>query len=77
MVLQLRRQCLDRRRCANWLRSMLRWPEGMRISMAVQPIDMRRSFHGLCAIIAEALRSNPLSDDLRTYCKRLGSRPLE
>jgi len=49
----------------------------MRISMAVQPIDMRRSFHGLCATIAEALRSNPLSDDLRTYCKRLGSRPLE
>ena len=43
---------------------MLRLPEGARIFMAVEPVDMRRSFDGLCATISEALGSNPLSGDL-------------
>jgi transposase len=38
-------------------------PEGARIFMVVKPVDMRRSFDGLCATITEALGSNPLSDD--------------
>lgn len=43
---------------------MLRLLEGARIFMAVGPVDMRRSFDGLCATITEALGSDPLSGDL-------------
>lgn len=43
---------------------MLKVPEGARIFMAVKPVDMRRSFDGLCTTIVEALGSNPLSGDL-------------
>ena len=34
---------------------MLKLPPDTRIFMAVAPVDMRRSFSGLCAIIAETL----------------------
>ncbi len=43
---------------------MLKIADGTRIFMAVKPVDMRRSFDGLCATIAGALGSNPLSGDL-------------
>jgi transposase len=43
---------------------MLRLTEGTRIFMAVKPVDMRRSFDGLCATITEGLCSNPLSGNL-------------
>jgi len=32
--------------------------------MAVAPVDMRRSFDGLCAAVIEALGGNPLAGDL-------------
>ena len=43
---------------------MLKLPPDTRIFMAVAPVDMRRSFSGLCAIIAETLGSNPIGGDL-------------
>jgi transposase len=43
---------------------MLRLAEGTRIFMAVAPIDMRRSFDGLCAAVMEVLRANPLEGHL-------------
>ncbi len=43
---------------------MLKLPEGARIFMAVKPVDMRRSFDGLCATITEALHGNPMSRDV-------------
>jgi len=43
---------------------MLRLAPGSRIFMAVKPIDMRRSFDGLCATITEALGGDPLSGDV-------------
>jgi transposase len=46
---------------------MLKLPGGTRIFMAVKPVDMRRSFDGLCATITEALGSNPLSGDLYLF----------
>jgi transposase len=46
---------------------MLKLPEPSRIFMAVKPVDMRRSFDGLCATITEALGSNPLSGDLYLF----------
>ncbi len=53
---------------------MLRLPEGTRILMAVKPVDMRRSFDGLCATIAEALGSNLLSGDLYLFGGRRADR---
>ena len=43
---------------------MLKLPLGTRIFMAVAPVDMRRSFSGLCAIISETLGANPIGGDL-------------
>ena len=43
---------------------MLKLPPGTRIVMAVAPVDMRRSFSGLCAIISETLGANPIGGDL-------------
>ena len=43
---------------------MLKLPPDTRIFMAVTPVDMRRSFSGLCAIIAETPGANPLGGDL-------------
>jgi transposase len=43
---------------------MLKLPPDTRIFMAVTPVDMRGSFSGLCAIIAETLGANPLGGDL-------------
>jgi transposase len=46
---------------------MLKLPVGTRIFMAVKPVDMRRSFDGLCATIIEALGGNPLSGDVYLF----------
>jgi transposase len=43
---------------------MLRLAQGTRIFMAVAPIDMRRSFDGLCAAVVEVLQANPLDGHL-------------
>ena len=43
---------------------MLKLPSGTRIFMAVAPVEMRRSFSGLCAIITETLGANPIGGDL-------------
>jgi len=43
---------------------MLKLSPDTRIFMAATPVDMRRSFSGLCAIIAETLGANPLGGDL-------------
>ena len=44
--------------------SMLKLPPDTRVFMAVAPVDMRRSFSGLCAIITETLGANPIGGDL-------------
>ena len=38
---------------------MLKLPQGARIFMAVKPVDMRRSFDGLCATITERWAAVP------------------
>ena len=43
---------------------MLRLAPGSRIFMALKPVDMRRSFDGLCATITVALGGDPLSGDV-------------
>ncbi len=46
---------------------MLKLAAGARVFMAVTPVDMRRSFSGLSAIVGEALGSNPLSGDVYLF----------
>jgi len=43
---------------------MLKLPADTLIYLAATPIDMRRSFDGLCAIVAETLKLNPLDGHL-------------
>jgi transposase len=43
---------------------MLRLAQGRRVFMAVAPIDMRKSFDGLCAVVMETLQGNPLDGHL-------------
>ena len=43
---------------------MLRLAQGTRVFMAVAPIDMRKSFDGLCAAVIETLQANPLDGHL-------------
>lgn len=43
---------------------MLTLPPGTRIYLALTPIDMRRSFDGLSAVVLETLRLNPLDGHL-------------
>src|ERR1022692_4681803 len=43
---------------------MLKLAPDTRIFMAVAPIDMRRSFDGLCAAVQEVLDQNPLDGHL-------------
>lgn len=43
---------------------MLKLAQGTRVFMAVAPIDMRKSFDGLCAAVMETLQANPLDGHL-------------
>lgn len=42
---------------------MLKLPPDTRIIMAVAPVDMRRSFSGLCAVVSDTLGANPIDGD--------------
>ena len=43
-------------------------PASVRIFLSREPADMRRSFTGLCGMVREGLRADPLSGHL--YCFR-------
>lgn len=53
---------------------MLMLPAGVRIYVAVQPVDLRKSFDGLAALTREVLKGNPLSGDLFVFRNREGHR---
>jgi transposase len=47
--------------------ALLGVPPGARIFIASQPADLRKSFDGLCALVREALRADPMSGDLFVF----------
>lgn len=53
---------------------MLRLAQGTRVFMAVAPIDMRKSFDGLCAAVMETLQANPLEGHLFLFRSRRSDR---
>lgn len=49
---------------------MIALPPQMRIFLFRQPTDMRKSFHGLIALIESALKQDPLSGSLFVFVNR-------
>lgn len=49
---------------------MLSFPPSVRIYLAIEPVDMRKSFNGLYAIASERLKVNPLSGGLFVFANR-------
>ena len=42
----------------------------VRVFLYRQPTDMRKSFHGLVALVESAMDRDPLSGDLFVFCER-------
>lgn len=53
---------------------MLTLPPSVRIFVGVSPVDMRKSFDGLSAVVREVLRGNPMSGHLYVFRNRRGDR---
>lgn len=53
---------------------MLTLPTGLRVFLAVEPTDMRKSFDTLAAVIREKLALDPLSGQLFVFRSRRGDR---
>src|SRR5471032_1196316 len=49
---------------------MLAFPAAIRIYVAVQPVDMRKSFNGLWAAVGEQLREDPKSGAVFAFINR-------
>ena len=49
-------------------------PPAVRIFVAAEPVDLRRSFDGLAALVESVLRQDPLSGHLFVFRNRLGHR---
>jgi len=46
---------------------MLRIPEDIKIYLAIEPVDMRKSFDGLSAAVHDVLKLNPLSGHIFVF----------
>jgi transposase len=53
---------------------MILVPAAVRIFLAREPADMRRSFAGLCGLVREALKADPLSGHLYGFRNRRGDK---
>ncbi len=54
--------------------TMLALPTNTKIYLAVEPVDMRKSFDGLCAIVIDTLQQNPLEGHLFLFRGKSGNR---
>jgi transposase len=53
---------------------MLSLPPTVRIWLAAEPVDLRKSFDGLAALVREGLRGDPLSGDVFVFRNKAGDR---
>jgi len=51
---------------------MLSWPSLMKIHVATEPVDMRKSFTGLAVVTRSVLCRDPLSGEVFVYFNRRG-----
>jgi transposase len=49
---------------------MLGFPSGLRVYLAVEPVDMRKQFNGLWTLTVERLREDPFSGALFVFTNR-------
>lgn len=49
---------------------MLSFPSSVRVYLAVEPVDMRKSFNGLFAVASQSLREDPLQGGLYVFSNR-------
>lgn len=49
---------------------MLMLPPTVKIFLSSEPVDMRKSFNGLCAVTREVIRKDPLSGHLFVFINR-------
>lgn len=49
---------------------MLAFPGGVRIFVAVQPVDMRKQFNGLWALAGEKLQEDPRCGAVFVFCNK-------
>jgi transposase len=47
---------------------------GLKVVMAIQPVDFRKSVHTLSALVSEALRANPYCGDIFVFRSRRSDR---
>ena len=53
---------------------MLSFPSSLRIYVAIEPCDMRKSFNGLYALAEETLKEDPRSGALFVFCNKRRNR---
>jgi transposase len=53
---------------------MLAFPAAMKIYLAVEPVDMRKSFNGLWAVASEKLREDPKSGAVFAFTNKKRNR---
>jgi transposase len=53
---------------------MLSFPGSVRIFLAVEPVDMRKSFNGLHAVVTGHLKENPLNGGLYVFINKRRNR---
>jgi len=53
---------------------MLSFPSSVRVYLAVDPVDMRKSFDGLYAVASERLRGDPLGGGLFVFSNKRRNR---
>lgn len=53
---------------------MLSFPSSLRIYVAIEPCDMRKSFNGLYALAEETLKEDPRSGSLFVFCNKRRNR---
>jgi transposase len=53
---------------------MLSLPATVRIWLAAQPVDLRKSFDGLAAMVREGLQGDPLSGDIFVFRNKAADR---
>jgi transposase len=53
---------------------MLSFPGSVKIFLAVEPVDMRKSFNGLYNVATEHLKENPIQGGLFVFCNKRRNR---
>jgi len=53
---------------------MFHMNQNLKVVLAVAPVDLRKSFHGLYAIAAQQLKESPKNGALFVFCNRLRNR---